>query len=125
MIFKRDDQAYKYEVAREAGENVLYVNYNGSKDIPSLIDSPSCMERTINMLLEISNVSKIVLVQSKSYSYDMNHVSMLYEIANIYNYLTKQEKLLEHEAEDVRINKMISIILGLLKKDPIGSYVES
>ena len=47
MIFKRDDQAYKYEVAREAGENVLYVNYNGSKDIPSLIDSPAHVALTL------------------------------------------------------------------------------
>ncbi len=134
MMFKREDPPYKYEVVREAGENVMYLNYSGSQEIPSLVDSPSCMERAVNMLIESPNISKIVLVQNKNYSYSLEQISLLSEIAGIYNYLIKQERILEQrkliskkcdKCLPQREQAIKHIILGLLKKDPIGSYVEA
>ena len=134
MVFKRDDPPYKSEVVREVGENVLYMNYLGAKDSPSLIDSPSCMERTINMLIESPNISRVVFVQNKNYAYNLKQISLLAEVANIYNYITKQEKILDTKKLILkRCNKCLpqrehaikQVILGLLKKDPIGSYVEA
>ena len=39
MIFKPGAALYSYEIVRESGENVMYVNYMGASFVPSLIDS--------------------------------------------------------------------------------------
>jgi len=93
MIFKADTPLYSYEVVRESGENVMYVNYLGAAFVPSLIDSPEVMGRTIDNLKEESNISRIVFVQQRNYSHDFSQVKMLIEIANLSDFLIKQENI--------------------------------
>ena len=94
MKFDRDSPMYSYEVTREGGEDVLYINYVGSPYVPDLAGSPGIMERAVDVLIENSNVSRIVFVQQKNYNYDFKETSMLLEIASLYIYLTKQEAIL-------------------------------
>ena len=131
MKFDTNTPLYSYEVQREAGEDVLYVNYLGAPYVPSLADSPEIMERTIDSLIENPNVSRIVFVQQKNYNYDFQETSFLLEIAQLYVYLVKQEKILSQEklitnVEGVfskRYNQIFSFLL-LLKQDPISAYFE-
>ena len=120
-----------YEVRREGGEDILYLNYSKIPSSPSISESPEVMEKTIDYLIENPNVSRIVFVQNKNYNYDFKETSYLLEIASLYVYLLKQEKILsfhklvkENEAAfSQRYNSLFSF-LYLLKKDPFLSYLE-
>jgi len=129
MQFKEGTALYSYEVQKEGGEDVLYINYLGAPFVPSLADSYEIMGRTIDSLIENPNISRIVFVQQKNYNYDFNETSMLLEIAQLYVYLLKQERILAHErlapsGEEFfsqRYNELFNF-LYLLKQDPIAAY---
>ena len=131
MKFKGGEPLYSYEVQREGGEDVLYVNYLGAPYVPDIAGSSEIMERSINVLIENPNVSRIVFVQQKNYNYDFKETSLLIEIAQLYVYLIKQENILSQRKigsanlEDFskRYRDLVSFLF-LLKKDPIGAYFE-
>src|SRR4030043_758762 len=97
MQFKDGTPLYSYEIQREGGEDVLYINYLGALYVPSLADYPEVMEKTIDSLIENPNLSRVVFVQQKNYNYDFVETSMLLEIAHLYVYLIKSEKILSQE----------------------------
>jgi len=97
MLFKKGTILFAYEIMRESGENVMYINYLGAPFVPNLADNPEVMSRTIDALIESSNVSRIVFVQQRNYNYDFSEVSLLLELAQLYNYLVKQERILSPE----------------------------
>ena len=121
---------YSYEVKREGGEDVLYINYLGAPYVPSIADFPDVMARTIDALMENPNVSRIIFVQQKNYNYDLEETSMLLEIAQLYTYFVRQEKILAREKIGSieqffpqRYNELFSFLL-LLKQDPMSAYAE-
>jgi len=128
MMFKNNAALYSYDVLTESGENVMYINYLGDPSVPSIADSTEVMARTIDALSENSNISRVVLVQQRNYSYDFSQVQMLVEIASLYNFLTKQEKILSQEklsfVEDgsSAYNTLNYIINTLFKYDPLQAY---
>lgn len=119
---------YSYEVVSESGENVMYINYLGDASVPSISDSPEVMSRTIDALGENSNITRVVLVQQRNYSYNFSQVQMLVEIASLYNFLMKQERVLSSEKLSSMpdfpkaYNTLNYLINTLLKYDPIQSY---
>ncbi|MBU1135906.1 MAG: type II/IV secretion system ATPase subunit [Nanoarchaeota archaeon] len=131
MMFKRGTALYSYEIIREAGQDVMYINYLGASLVPNLSESPEVMSRTVDSLIENQNVSRIVFVQQRNYNYDFSQVSLLMEIAQFYVYLIKQEKILSPERlepfyrQDIgkRHENMI-YFSSLLKRDPVLSYYE-
>ncbi|MFA5061170.1 MAG: type II/IV secretion system ATPase subunit [Candidatus Pacearchaeota archaeon] len=130
MMFKSETPLYSYEVIRESGENVMYINYLGAPFIPSLIDSEEVMSRTIDSLSEDPNVGRIVFVQQRNYSHNFSQVKMLAEIASFHNFLVKQEKITSSE----KLSKLSSyqtaytflnyVINEVLKKNPVKAYKE-
>jgi len=135
MIFNPDTKLYHSEIIREAGQDTLYVNYLGAPFVPSISDSAMTMARTIDLLIESPNVSRIVFVQQRNYSYNFQQVSMLVEIANLYTHLIKQERVVSasrlapfpqcRKCLPQRYGAMRYLILTLLKQDPVGCYVET
>mgnify|MGYP001575581414 FL=1 len=131
MQFAKEAQLYSYQVEREGGEDVLYINYLGAGFVPSISEFPEVMERTIDALIENPNVSRVVFVQQKNYNYDSNETFILMEIAQLYVYFLRQEKILSYEKLvtnqeqffNQRYNEVFSF-LYLLKKDPILAYHE-
>ncbi|HEA46771.1 MAG TPA: hypothetical protein ENH99_03235, partial [Candidatus Pacearchaeota archaeon] len=131
MQFQKGAPLYSYEVKREGGEDVLYINYLGAPFAPSISEFSQVMERTIDALIENPNVSRIILVQQKNYNYDFSETSMLLEIAQLYVFLVKQEKILSREKLvtnqeqffSKRYNEVFSFLL-LLKQDPVASYAD-
>ena len=131
MQFKEGTKLYSYEVEREGGEDIIYINYVGAPYVPSLSDSPEIMERTIDSLIENPNVSRIVFVQQKNYNYDFNETSLLLEIAQLYVYFVRQERILSQEKLitnreqffSQRYNDIFSFLF-LLKQDPIAAHSE-
>jgi archaeal flagellar protein FlaI len=133
MQFKEGTQLYSYEVRKEGGEDVIYINYLGAPSVPSLADSAEVMARTVDVLIENPNVSRIVYSQQKNYNYDLKETTYLLELAQLYVFLIKQEKVLTQEKLmttpecqnffSQRYNSVFSF-LYLLKQDPIAGYAE-
>ncbi len=131
MMFKDKSPLYSYEVIRESGENVMYINYLGAPEVPSIADSGVVMARTIDSLKDDANVSRIVFVQQRNYSYDFEQVKMLIEIGQIYEFLIKQEKILSQAKLSMTGNLMQEAYASLnhlinecLKSDPAKTYRE-
>jgi len=130
-MFKEGAALYSYEVGRESGENVMYVNYLGDRIVPSLSDFAEVMGRTVDALREESNIARIVFVQQRNYSYDFVQVRMLQEVAGLVDFLTKQERIVSPEKlgnldEDYYdayafLNRIVN---ELLSSDPILAYRE-
>ncbi len=131
MLFKRGTPLYAFEIQREGGEDVLYVNYLGASDVPNLADKPEVMSRAIELIIENPNISRITFVQQRNYSYDFNQVSLLQEIAQLYVYLMKQEKVLSLRRLSISNIQQVAgrysaveYLVGILRSDPIACYVE-
>ena len=131
MMFKQGTPVYSYEIVRESGENVMYINYLGASIVPSLIEYSEVMARTLDALKEETNVSRIVFVQQRNYSHDFKQVEMLVEVVNLYDFLVKQERILSPEKmselgssfEDA-YSFLNYILNDVLKQDPVKAYRE-
>ncbi len=128
MEFKPGSKLYFYEIERKAGETIAYVNFLGAPFVPSIARMPEVMEKVIDILGENPNISRVVLVQQRNYSYGGEQVMMLQEIAQLYEYLTKQENILHgsklafcEKCLGRRYSEMAKFLV-LLKRDPIGAY---
>jgi type IV secretory pathway ATPase VirB11/archaellum biosynthesis ATPase len=131
MMFKGDAALYSYEVVRESGENVMYVNYLGDRIVPAVGDYGSVMARTIDSLREETNIARIVFVQQRNYSYDFSQVRMLSGVASLVTFLVKQERVVspeylsflgrDYEEAYVFLNRVVN---ELLSTDPILAYRE-
>ncbi len=130
MLFKKGTVLYAFEVQREDGQDVLYINYLGSQSVPSIAESPDVMAKTVDLLIENPQVARVVFVQQRNYSYDFSQVSLLQELAQLYVYLSKQERILSPGKLSItnqpvsRRYNIISYLLSLLKRDPVACYVE-
>ena len=131
MLFKPGTPIYSYEVARESGYQVMYVNYLGAVNVPNIAENPEIMARTIELLIESPNISRVVFVQQRNYNYNSSETFLLQEIANLYVYLTKQEKILAPSKLSVATTEYLSqrhndmsYLLMNLKRDPIACYSE-
>ena len=125
MLFKPGTPVYSYEVIRELDSQALYINYLGALSVPSIAGDPESMERVIDLLIKSPNISRVVFVQQRNYSYSSDETFMLQEIANLYTFLTKQEKILSTSKLSIMnttsLSKRyedISYLLSLLKRDP-------
>jgi hypothetical protein len=131
MFFKPDTPLYSYEVVREEDSQVLYVNFLGASFVPSIADDADVMARAVDLLIETPNVSRIVFVQQRNYSYNPAQTFMLQEIANLYVYLTKQEKILSTSKLSIlnspnlsQRHNDVNYLLMLLKRDVVLCYAE-
>ncbi|MCG2718631.1 MAG: type II/IV secretion system ATPase subunit [Nanoarchaeota archaeon] len=123
-----------YEILREGNENIMRINVEDWPYLPSIEDNALAMALTIDKLVEVPSVQRIVFVQRKNYTYDYNQTQMLAEIAALYNRLIKQKRALSvgtlgvqgvSEADIPRRHGIIQyLIFNLLRTDPLGAYVE-
>ena len=131
MLFKPGTALYAYEIARESGSKVLYVNYMGANFVPSIVENQEVMNQTVDMLIESPGISRIVFVQQRNYSYNSQMTFMLQEIANIYLHLTKQEKILSPNKLSIlnteylgQRHNDVGYLLMVLKRDPLACFME-
>jgi len=128
-------EIWSYDIIREAGEVVLRINLDKYPYTPSLEDDPVCMSKTIDILLHVGEVTRIVYYQKRDYEYDYSQVQFLLEIARLYSRLSRQREIIGYSAMGTApegctrcYNKRYAFIqntiLKLLKSDPVGSYVE-
>ncbi len=126
MIFRKGAKIYSYEVRKESGESVAYVNYLGAPYIPSIANSAEIMARTIDLLESNVNISRVVLVQQRNYNYSFEKVQLLSEIAQLHTSLIREKKILSSSriSGDSQQYDFLSFFLSLLKQDPAAAYVK-
>ena len=78
-LFGETKKPFTYDVLREGEETILLIDLEQYNQIPSLEDDPVCMSRTVDILAEAGNVTKIVYTQKRNYEYDYNQVLMVQE----------------------------------------------
>ena len=66
MQFEKEAKLYSYEVRREGGEDILYVNYLGAPFTPSIAESSEVMAYAIDSLIDNPNVSRIIFSANQS-----------------------------------------------------------
>lgn len=120
-----------YEILREGEDIILRIDYTEQSRIPSIEDDPICMSRTMDRLIEVKNVTKIVFYQKRDYEYDYHNTRLLIELAQLYTTLIKQKKefgIVPDQKANAYINskydELQHILFNLFKSDPIGCYVE-
>ena len=123
-----------YEILREGNENVIRINVEDWPYMPSIENNALAMALTIDRLIEVPSVHRIVFVQRKNYTYDYAQTQMLVELASLYNRLIKQKRALSagtlglpgvSESDVPRRHGIVQyIVFNLLRSDPLGAYVE-
>jgi flagellar protein FlaI len=110
----------------------LRINCIGCLYGSSIEDYEECMARTIDKILEVKKVSSIVLAKNREYEYDYEQVKLLLEIANVIEE-TIRSKLLSRKnlgpkgcdkCYPERSSRLQYMVLELLRRDPVGAYVE-
>ncbi|MFH0836624.1 MAG: ATPase, T2SS/T4P/T4SS family [Candidatus Aenigmatarchaeota archaeon] len=96
----------------------------------SIEDYPICMATTIDKLIELRRIPRVVLAGTREYEYDFDQIRLLYEIANAIIRIN-EEKLVSVSSvfKSSGCDKCVSERLELLRKiivdlkyDPIDSY---
>ncbi len=133
-LFGETKKPFTYDVIKEGEETVLLIDLEQYQHIPSLEDDPVCMSRTCDILAEAGSVTKIVYAQKRNYEYDYTQTLMLQEIAKLYAQLSKRREFLNYAnlLAEPYCSKMApqwyaiiqNLMVNLLKRDPIGAYVE-
>lgn len=127
------EKNYSYNIEREGPDIIMKVDYEKIPSPPSIEEDPQCMMRTINMLLESGNVTKIIFTQKRDYEYDYDQVKILREIARLYNVLIKNRNIttfLLHASDNLpretrpRQAFLQKVLYRDMRKDPVGAYVE-
>ncbi len=119
---------YEYD----ADKLKLRINCMGCLYGASIEDFEECMGRVIDRILELKKVRTVVLAKNREYEYDYEQVKLLREIANVIEELIRgkiisRKNLGGEECERCypgRLQKLQYIILDLMRRDPIGAYVE-
>lgn len=110
----------------------LRVNCLGCLYGSSLEDFEECMANTIDKILEVKKVSSIILAKDREYEYNYEQTKKLVEIANVIEWVIR-ERMMSYEAlgsekckkfHSTWHPKLQYLILDVMRKDPIGAYVE-
>jgi hypothetical protein len=128
-LFKDDKD---YEIIREGEETILRIDYDKYDLPPSIEDSGICMSNTIDLLTEVSSVSRIVFYQKRDYEYGFVQTRMLVQMAEVFKKIIRSGliNLKSFSLPGFQRNanewyaQLQDIIFRLMKSDPVGAYVE-
>ena len=126
-----------YEYDGERG--ILKINLWGRPFGPSIEDYDDCMALVIKTILEVKEVSSVVLTKEREYEYGPEQTRILVEVADLIEEIVKSRLIFEmgkaktlKEKSQQRIcerfypewlSKLRSIV-DMINRDPIGAYVE-
>ncbi len=116
-------------------ENKMQIRIDllGSLYGPSIEDYEQCMGLVMDKLLENRKVRSVVLAKDREYEYDYEQVRMLLEVADLIRELIREKFFSKKNMGSGQCTRCYPewsarlqyIILDLMRKDPIGAYVET
>lgn len=126
---KRMAEGYQYD------ENTLKlrVNLMGTLYGASVEDFEECMQKVMDALLEVKKVRSLILVKEREYEYSEEQTQLLVGIARVLDEILREEIVQNRKIFSPSCAQHLSpwskklqyIVFDLLKKDPIGAYVET
>ncbi len=98
----------------------------------NLEDYPDCMARVIDTVLEVKKVVSITLAKEREYEYDYEQTKMIVEVAGVLDFITKENLVAKAGMIFRRYQwaypewnaRLQHICFELLRRDPVGAYVE-
>ena len=120
------------EIDYKVEEGTLRINATNWAIPPSIEDSEGAMAIVIDKLLEVKDISRVILAETRENEYNFNQTKMLREISQAYNKILNEDRLLSIEKIEGsnsshftprRLADLQFLILEVLRKDPIGAYV--
>ncbi len=120
------------ELVREGGETTLLVDCQTVLKVPSLENEPLYMGKTVDLLIENPDATKVVFSQRRDYEYEYPQVRLLKEIAMLYKRLLRRATEFSHAriagfggAIDANkaYNELHQAIYTTLKQDPVAAYL--
>ncbi len=128
-----DKSCFEYETYHEGENKILKIYAEKCNFPPSIEYSEVCMAKVIDTLLEVSNVTTVILSQLREYEYDFSQTGLLLELAQFFKKLNKEERTIysqlivnpTHErylrGSYAQFQRVIS---KRLKEDPLAAFVE-
>src|SRR3989344_3977537 len=118
------DKTFAYDVAKEGEDIILRIGMEGYPGIPSLEDDGKVMARTVDILREAGNVTRIVYTQRRDYEYPLEQAQMLVEIAKLQSQFVQQKLISYAGLQDPQhYASLQELLLNTLKSDPVGCFV--
>lgn len=123
---------FSYEIIREGDDTILLGHGEQALVVPSLEDSPECMQEAIDQIIENRSVTKIVYSQKQDYEYDFSCTQYLVEIAKLYRVLVHENRIsyeylhapgVSEQAASARYTFLQRVVHNTLKRDPISAYL--
>ncbi|MBT4823922.1 type II/IV secretion system ATPase subunit [Candidatus Woesearchaeota archaeon] len=125
---------WEHDVIKEGEDSILYIYVEGINYAPSVEDYTTIMSKTIELLTQISGVTKIIFSQKREYEYDYNQTQILVEISEIYKRIIREKNIFSYNAVGLgqlnlqylnkRFTDLQNLAFKMLKSDPIGAYVD-
>lgn len=133
VLFEKARNLWDYEIIREGTDNILRINCENYTRLPSIEDDAVTMSKTIDILGEAKDATKIVFTQKRDYEYDFNQTQFLREISQLYSHFMRQREIFSYHGlgadafnryYNERFAEMHNLISNTLKSDPLAAYVE-
>ena len=116
---------FSYELIREGEDVIVRIDLEQFPNIPSLELNPMIMSRTMDILAEVGNATKLIFYQRRDYEYDYEQTLMLLEIAKLQNSFVKQKIISYYNIKEPKeYAELQNLVFNILKSDPIGCYVK-
>ncbi len=125
---------WDFDVIEEGEDNILFIYLENTMYIPSVEDTPECMAKTIDILVQLERITKIIFTQKRDYEYDFEQTNLLVELARLYKKIIKNKLLFAYNPQGlspIEINHLNQqyttlqrIVYNKLKADPIGTFAE-
>ena len=128
-------QDYEYDAER----GILRINMWGRQYGPSIEDYDECIGIVVKSILEVKEVTSVVLTKEREYEYGPEQCRLLVEIAGLIEDVVKSKLIFEisqaktaKERNDQRVCEKfypewmskLRYIIDMMNRDPIGAYVE-
>ena len=126
------DTCFASETYHEGEDKVLKINADTCSFPPSIEYSGICMGKVVDLLLQNSNVTVIIINQLREYEYDYTQTVLLTELATVYKRLTQEERsayaqiIINPETERYikgSYAEMQRLTSKTLKEDPLAAYI--
>ncbi|MBI4151804.1 type II/IV secretion system ATPase subunit [Candidatus Woesearchaeota archaeon] len=124
---------FSYETYHEGENKILKVSMETCTVPPSIEYSDVCLSKIIDLLLENSGVTTIILTQQREYEYDFSQTKLLIELATFYRRLNRENRssyahLITNPLTERYVRggyaEFQRLISKKLKDDPFAAYVQ-
>jgi len=128
-----DKQCFEYETYHEGENKILKIYMERCTFPPSIEYSDTCLAKVVDILLQNTGVTSIILTQLREYEYDYSQTHLVVELALLYKRINKDDRFTyqrmvvdpQHERYiRASYSEFQRLISKKLKEDPLEAYVK-